>query len=89
MQAARRRPDDAFVLRALDLLVAEMPPARAAAVVAQLTGRHKAEVYALLAPNHAAEVSLMTSRPLTMISSMATRELLAELAAQYRARCRP
>ncbi len=41
-------PDDAFVLRALDLLAAEMPPARAAAVVAQLAGRHKAEVYALL-----------------------------------------
>jgi 16S rRNA (cytidine1402-2'-O)-methyltransferase len=40
-------PDDAFVLRALDLLAAELPPARAAAVVAQLTGRHKAEVYAL------------------------------------------
>ena len=44
MEAA---PDDAFVLRALDLLAAELPPARAAALVAQLTGRHKAEVYAL------------------------------------------
>jgi 16S rRNA (cytidine1402-2'-O)-methyltransferase len=41
-------PDDAFVLRALDLLAAQMPPSRAAAVVAQLTGRRKAEVYALL-----------------------------------------
>jgi 16S rRNA (cytidine1402-2'-O)-methyltransferase len=41
-------PDDAFVLRALELLAAEMPPSRAAAVVAQLTGRRKAEVYALL-----------------------------------------
>jgi 16S rRNA (cytidine1402-2'-O)-methyltransferase len=41
-------PDDAFVLRALELLAAELPPARAAAVVAQLTGRHKAEVYALM-----------------------------------------
>ena len=41
-------PDDAFVLRALELLSAEMPPSRAAAVVAQLTGRRKAEVYALL-----------------------------------------
>lgn len=41
-------PDDAFVLRALELLAAEMPPSRAAAVVAQLTGRHKAEVYAML-----------------------------------------
>ncbi len=41
-------PDDAFVLRALELLAAELPPSRAAAVVAQLTGRHKAEVYALM-----------------------------------------
>ena len=41
-------PDDAFVRRALELLAGELPPARAAAVVAQLTGRHKAEVYALL-----------------------------------------
>ena len=41
-------PDEAFVLRALDLLSADMPPSRAAAVVAQLTGRRKAEVYALL-----------------------------------------
>jgi 16S rRNA (cytidine1402-2'-O)-methyltransferase len=41
-------PDDAFVRRALDLLAAELAPARAAAVVAQLTGRRKAEVYALL-----------------------------------------
>ncbi len=40
-------PDDAFVRRALDLLAAELPPSRAAAVVAQLTGRRKAEVYAL------------------------------------------
>jgi 16S rRNA (cytidine1402-2'-O)-methyltransferase len=40
-------PDDAFVTRALDLLAAELPPSRAAAVVAQLTGRRKAEVYAL------------------------------------------
>jgi 16S rRNA (cytidine1402-2'-O)-methyltransferase len=46
--AAAAAPDDAFVRRALDLLVAELPPARAAAVVAQLTGRRKAEVYALL-----------------------------------------
>jgi 16S rRNA (cytidine1402-2'-O)-methyltransferase len=41
-------PDDAFVRRALDLLVAEVAPGRAAALVAQLTGRRKAEVYALL-----------------------------------------
>lgn len=41
-------PDEAFVLRALELLCAELPPSRAAAVVAQLTGRRRAEVYALL-----------------------------------------
>jgi 16S rRNA (cytidine1402-2'-O)-methyltransferase len=41
-------PDDAFVLRALELLAGDLPPARAAAVVAQLTGRRKSEVYALL-----------------------------------------
>jgi 16S rRNA (cytidine1402-2'-O)-methyltransferase len=41
-------PDDAFVLRALELLSAELPPSRAAAVVAQLSGRRKAEVYALM-----------------------------------------
>jgi 16S rRNA (cytidine1402-2'-O)-methyltransferase len=40
-------PDDAFVARALDLLARELPPARAAAVVAQLTGRRKADVYAM------------------------------------------
>ena len=40
-------PDDAFVRRALELLRNELPPARAAAVVAQLTGRRKAEVYAM------------------------------------------
>jgi 16S rRNA (cytidine1402-2'-O)-methyltransferase len=42
------RPDDAFVRRALDVVGAELAPSRAAAVVAQLTGRRKAEVYALL-----------------------------------------
>lgn len=46
--AAAAGPDEAFVRRALDLLAAELPPARAAAVVAQLAGRRKAEVYALL-----------------------------------------
>jgi 16S rRNA (cytidine1402-2'-O)-methyltransferase len=46
--AERAAPDDAFVRRALDLLIAELPPSRAAAVVAQLAGRHKSEVYALL-----------------------------------------
>ena len=40
-------PDDAFVRRALELLRTELPPARAAAVVAQLTGRRKAEIYAM------------------------------------------
>lgn len=43
-------PDDAFVMRALDLLSAELPPSRAAAVVAQLTGRRKNEVYAMTRP---------------------------------------
>jgi 16S rRNA (cytidine1402-2'-O)-methyltransferase len=46
--AAAGAPDDAFVRRALDLLAPELAPSRAAAVVAQLTGRRKAEVYALL-----------------------------------------
>ena len=46
--AAPGAPDDAFVRRALDLLAAEIPPGRAAALVAQLTGRRRAEVYALL-----------------------------------------
>lgn len=49
-------PDQAFVLRALELLAAEMPPARAAAVVAQLTGRRKSEVYSML-PHSATENS--------------------------------
>jgi 16S rRNA (cytidine1402-2'-O)-methyltransferase len=46
--APEAAPDDAFVRRALDLLAAELPPARAAAVVAQLTGRRKSDVYSLL-----------------------------------------
>lgn len=46
--AEHATPDDAFVRRALDLLAAELPPSRAAAVVAQLAGRNKSEVYALL-----------------------------------------
>ena len=40
-------PDEAFVRRALELLKAELPPSRAAAVVAQLTGRRKSDLYAL------------------------------------------
>lgn len=48
-------PDDAFVRRALDLLRAELPPARAAAVVAQLTGRRRSEVYALVLRNVATD----------------------------------
>jgi len=39
-------PDDAFVARAYDLLAAELPPSRAAALVAQLTGRRKSDIYA-------------------------------------------
>lgn len=46
--AAAAPPDEAFVRRALDLLAAEIAPGRAAALVAQLTGRRRAEVYALL-----------------------------------------
>ncbi|MBK6673482.1 MAG: 16S rRNA (cytidine(1402)-2'-O)-methyltransferase [Proteobacteria bacterium] len=38
-------PDDAFVARAFDLISAELPPSRAAAVVAALTGRRKQDVY--------------------------------------------
>ncbi|MEN9705682.1 MAG: hypothetical protein RLZZ393_1561 [Pseudomonadota bacterium] len=44
---AEHAPDDAFVRRAFELLKAELPPSRAAAVVAQLTGRRKADVYAM------------------------------------------
>ena len=44
---AASAPDDDFVRRALDLLREDLPPARAAAVVAQLTGRRKTEVYAM------------------------------------------
>jgi 16S rRNA (cytidine1402-2'-O)-methyltransferase len=50
-------PDDAFVARALDLLSAELPPSRAAAVVAQLTGRRKADVYALTRASSASGLS--------------------------------
>jgi 16S rRNA (cytidine1402-2'-O)-methyltransferase len=45
-EAAEAAADDAFVARAYDLLSAELPPSRAASLVAQLTGRRKAEVYA-------------------------------------------
>lgn len=50
-------PDDAFVTRALDLLAAELPPSRAAAVVAQLTGRRKSDVYAMTRGAGAADQS--------------------------------
>ncbi|MGC4029857.1 MAG: 16S rRNA (cytidine(1402)-2'-O)-methyltransferase [Steroidobacteraceae bacterium] len=40
--------DDAFTRRALELLSRELPPSRAAALVAQLTGRRRSEVYALV-----------------------------------------
>jgi len=79
-------PDDAFVTRALDLLAAELPPSRAAAVVAQLTGRRKADVYALTrrsASDQTAEPEGHMAASMKVISSMATRELLAALAAQY------
>lgn len=45
--AATSAPDDAFVRRALELLRDELPTSRAAAVVAQLTGRRKSDVYAM------------------------------------------
>jgi 16S rRNA (cytidine1402-2'-O)-methyltransferase len=78
-------PDDAFVARALELLNTELPPSRAAALVAQLTGRRKADVYALTRNKGPIEEELMTELPLKLISSMATRELLATLTAQYEA----
>ncbi len=56
-------PDEAFVRRALELLAAELPPSRAAAVVAQLTGRHKSEVYALLRRNDTAQSPAETETP--------------------------
>ncbi len=46
--AAPPGPDDAFVRRALALLAGEIAPGRAAALVAKLTGRRRADVYALL-----------------------------------------
>jgi molybdate transport system substrate-binding protein len=56
-------------------------------VVAQLTGRRKADVYALTrraAQDQSSEVGEpMTSVPVKLISSMATRELLAALAVQF------
>jgi 16S rRNA (cytidine1402-2'-O)-methyltransferase len=61
--AAPAGPDEAFVRRALELLVAELPPARAAAVVAQLSGRRKAEVYALLRRDGDAEFNEETQAP--------------------------
>ena len=45
--AVQTAPDDAFVRRALELLRGELPTSRAAAVVAQLTGRRKSDVYAM------------------------------------------
>jgi 16S rRNA (cytidine(1402)-2'-O)-methyltransferase len=84
--AGEAAPDDAFVTRALDLLAAELPPSRAAALVAQLTGRRKADVYALTrraASIQPDEEEPMTAASLKVISSMATRELLAALAARY------
>lgn len=45
-ELADAAPDDAFVARAYELLSAELPPSRAASLVAQLTGRRKSEIYA-------------------------------------------
>jgi 16S rRNA (cytidine1402-2'-O)-methyltransferase len=46
--AGAQTPDDAFARRVLAALADELPPSRAAAVVAQLTGRRKSEIYALI-----------------------------------------
>ncbi|MFM1885340.1 MAG: hypothetical protein RL026_497 [Pseudomonadota bacterium] len=53
--AAAGAPDDATARRLLELLQTQLPTSRAAAVVAQFTGRRKAEIYALLHPGTAAE----------------------------------
>ena len=45
--AEQQSQDDGLARRALDLLAKELPPSRAAAVVAQLTGRRKSEIYAM------------------------------------------
>ena len=45
MSGPEATPDDAFVARAFDLISAELPPSRAAAVVAALTGLRKQDVY--------------------------------------------
>jgi 16S rRNA (cytidine1402-2'-O)-methyltransferase len=72
--------DDAFVLRAMTLLAAELPPSRAASVVAQLTGRRKSDVYALAHNKETVKEEDMARTPLRLVSSMATREVLAALA---------
>jgi 16S rRNA (cytidine(1402)-2'-O)-methyltransferase len=80
-------PDDAFVRRALALLGEELPTSRAAALVAQLTGRRKADVYAMLrrdeTDREVEDEPTVSTPTLKMISSMATREVLAAMAEQY------
>jgi 16S rRNA (cytidine1402-2'-O)-methyltransferase len=53
--AGAEPPDDAFARRVLGVLARELPPSRAAAVVAQLTGRRKSEIYALVEGHGSAE----------------------------------
>lgn len=55
--------DDAFVRRALALLARELPPSRAAAVVAQLTGRRRNEIYALAQDRDAAATGAESGGP--------------------------
>jgi 16S rRNA (cytidine1402-2'-O)-methyltransferase len=45
--AEARAPDEALLRRAVELLVKELPPGRAAAVAAQLTGASRSAAYAL------------------------------------------
>ena len=55
--AAREQPlDEALLRRAVQLLVKELPPGRAAAIAAQLTGASRSEAYAL-ARQHAPDGS--------------------------------
>jgi 16S rRNA (cytidine1402-2'-O)-methyltransferase len=61
--AAEAAQDEAFVRRALELIAAELPPARAAALVAQLTGRRKAELYALLQQRAGTQADALQEAP--------------------------
>jgi hypothetical protein len=45
--------DGALLRRTMDILLKELPPGRAAAVAAQLTGASRADAYALATAAHA------------------------------------